>query len=146
MHQQQSPSLSSSDTMIFFQSIRKFYQTLGVCSLQFNKTYSFNGRIVFFYFTAIVVWISEICFCLFEAKSVIDYGKSSYALTIQLTIFWEFSTTIWQISNISSLIEKYEMFIEKSKRMFDIEILKINFNSIFDLKKNRIVKWIGCVH
>lgn len=59
--------------------------------------------------------ISEIAFCRFEATSVADYGKSFYAFVSQFSAFWDFITTIWQISNILKLIEKYEMFILKSK-------------------------------
>lgn len=101
--------------MNFFQSIQKFYETLGVCSLLLNQTHSFNMKIFFFYFAIALVEISEIAFCLFEAASVADYGRSFYAFVIQSSVFWDFITTIWQISNNLKLIGKYEMFIAKSK-------------------------------
>lgn len=101
--------------MNFFQSIQKFYQTLGVCSLQFNRTYSFNVKIFSFYFAIVIVLFSETAFCLFEAASVADYGKLFYGFVIQLSAFWDFVTSIWQISNILKLIGNYEIFIAKSE-------------------------------
>lgn len=133
--------------MNFLQSIRKFYQALGVCSHCSDQTYSFNLRICLMYFVIAFVFICEIAFCRFEAESVADYGKSFYAFVTQLTCFWDFTTTIWQIERILKLIGKYEIFIAKSKCRCEsgnrIKFLTIILTS-FQLE--RIANWFGYIH
>lgn len=132
-HISQLSQLQSLPTMNFFQSVRKFYETLGICSLHLNQTYFFNVKIFFFYFVIAFVWISEIAFCLFEAASVADYGKSFYAFVTQFSLFWGFLTTIWLISNILKLIGRYEMFIAKSKWHGFWCLLNVDFINILFL-------------
>lgn len=67
------------------------------------------------YTTIAIVCMSEIAFCLLEATSVADYGKSFYGFVQLFGNLLDFITTIWQISNIEKLIKKYEMFILKRK-------------------------------
>lgn len=134
--------------MFFFQAIRTFYQRLGVCSPQYDQTYSCNSRIVFVYLTIIMVFMSETAYCVFEAHSIIDYGKSFYAFTMRITVFWEFLTTIWQMSNILNLMGQYELFIEKSK--CDSKIV-MNFQMArkmirFFSRAYRTAPWIGNIH
>lgn len=117
--------------MNFFQSVQRFYQSLGVCSLRLNQTYSFNLRIFLIYLVIALVFISEIAFCQFEAESVTDYGRSFFAFVIQISCCWDFTTTIWQISNILKLIEKYEKFIAKSKLPREFWFHTFSFLAIF---------------
>lgn len=102
-------------TMKLFQSVRKFYQTIGIDLPQSNQKCLFNIKNVVPLLCTTHVFISALCAFLFEVKSIPEYGIAFYvSITgFSMTIF--FFMIISNMPNIFQLIAGFEGFIEKSK-------------------------------
>lgn len=60
--------------MKFFESVRKFFQTIGIYPPNPNQINPFNWKIVSIFWYIALVSTSTLSFFLFEAKSLQDYG------------------------------------------------------------------------
>lgn len=100
-------------TMQLFQLVLKHLQTMGIYSIQSNKTHSFNSRILFFSLFIMLLFTAMTVYFLFGAKTIPEYANSFYRSIAELSVFMDFGLTIWLLPNILMMIENYENFIEK---------------------------------
>lgn len=108
-------SLKSSDVMKLFQSVQKYYRTLGVYAPQSNQNYAFNWRNLVVLFALTQGFIFTMAFCLLQAKTVREYGDSFYVSVTEFADAIYFLSNIWKMRKFFKLIEQFENFIEKSK-------------------------------
>ena len=113
-------------TIKLFQFIRYSYQTTNIYLSQTNANYSHNVKPLLILFSFIQLSIASAAFLLFKAKSIGDLAYS-YCTTLSLVCCTPFLIiNALKKSNILNLIEKLEVFIEKSKLLMSGKFTKIN--------------------
>lgn len=98
-----------------FQSIQKYFQTIGICPSDSSKLDSFNWRIFLALFCYAQQIASASVFFICQAKSVLDYGCSFYTSISMTYCVYYFVILIRQKPQILELIESCEAFIEHRK-------------------------------
>lgn len=84
---------------------------------------------LFFILGPIQLIISSCAFFLFQAKSIREYIQSlNVTMTLTICVIL-ISISKWKMDDILKLIEKFEQFIEKRKRMHKYSHEKCNFSS-----------------
>lgn len=100
-----------------FQFLQKSYKTLGICPSQDHEGLAFNTRNVIFLFCYAQMFLSVLAFFIFKADTMLEYGNSFFMFETQFYIAMDFLVLMWRITNILELIEEFEEFIEKSKKI-----------------------------
>lgn len=101
--------------MKLFQSLQTFYRMMGIYPSQTDKMPSFNFRNLFIPLNLLVLFILQIGFFLFKAKSIVERAETFYSSLTIIGCMMIFLLQFWEMTNILELIEKFEKFIEKSK-------------------------------
>lgn len=108
---------------------------------QSNQNYTQNSKTLLFLLSFIQMFISSAAFFLFQAKSMQEYFKTlSVIITIFVCVIY-ISICKWKMVDILQLIEKFEEFIRKSKRMmsaYHSELSSFRFNLWIQFYCNRI--------
>lgn len=87
---------------------------MGVCPLKPN---SINLRFSAFFVPIFLIFISTAGAILFgESSSIIQKAQTVAVVISEIASMVDFMLYFWEISNIVNLIEKYELFIVKSKQ------------------------------
>lgn len=100
-----------------FQSLRKYFQILGIFSSGWNESRLLNSRNVFVLSWYIQATATALTYTLSEATTIVEYGLEYYALSSELVTIFAISSHICQMASISKFVENSEGFIEKSKSM-----------------------------
>lgn len=95
-----------------FQTVRKSFHQMGI-----DSPFSFNFRNLFLLLALFQAVVTSFIYILLEAKSMPEYGIAFYSCVTALAAMTVFLIDIWKFSDFSKLFAKYEMFIEKSKRI-----------------------------
>lgn len=104
--------------MDLFQSIRKFWQTMGIKPSDPNQVHPFNARNLFFISSLIMICISTTAFLIFRAETLLEYGSCLYWSLSEHVMLVNILIDIWRIPIIFKMIEACERFIEMSKLTF----------------------------
>lgn len=97
-----------------FQSIQKFYRTLGI--YPDPQSNLFNYRNLFAIFCYLLNGISALAYFLLEANTISEYGATFFTFISEVYILYFLFVQMWQMPNILKLIASFEKFIEESKR------------------------------
>lgn len=105
--------------MKIFQSVCKFYRNASIQTLS-HSDYYHNFRFYYWKYLIYIVLplgasISAMAYFLFKAHSIVEHADSFYVFSTGLANAIITTISIWKISNIFQLIEKFEEFIEKSE-------------------------------
>lgn len=104
--------------MKLFLTILEFYQIMGIFLPKSGEKCSFNWKNVFFMYISTQSIVPITAFLLFQpSKTVYECGISIYVIISGLVFLLYFLIQMWQMSDILSAIETYEVFIEKSKQL-----------------------------
>lgn len=98
-----------------FRSVQEYNRAMGIYPRHSNQKWSFNAINLFFLIGFAQMGIGAAAYSFFQAKSTIEYGGCFYSYTTESAIASYYLIQMWQINNISRLIEDYQAFIEKSK-------------------------------
>lgn len=101
--------------MELFQSVRRYWHTMGIYSVELSQSSITNWKALFFAVSIMLLLISSTSFFLLKSTSVYEYGYSLYASSSEFNILIDFSITVWQMPNTLKFIANCENFIEKSK-------------------------------
>lgn len=100
------------------QLTQKVYQDMGTYPLQSNQNWrSINWRNIFILFSFIQMFIFSLAFLIFEAKTIIEAGTCFYAVITEICCSIFYLIHMWKTQKILKLIENFEIFIEKCKRI-----------------------------
>lgn len=114
-------------TMKLFQQVRKIFQVLGIHPIQHGENTRINVRNMLIAGSMGSGGVLTAAYCLFQAKTVKEYGDSFYAAVTDFLTTMYFLTLFWKMEKLVKLIEKYEEFIQK--RIIS-NINWINFNEM----------------
>lgn len=120
-------TFDSARTMKFLQTVRKYFQLLGIHPPPDNRTSPFNSKNAFVLCTLVLGLTTASIFGISEAKSVTDYGLSFFSFATHLSLSIHFAAAVWRITSISKLIDDIEELIERSKFKFVNKNSKIIF-------------------
>lgn len=98
-----------------FQSLRKYFETLGTLSPETEDNHPFNWRNTFVLFGYFQLFASVLAFTMFEATQVVEFGLNYYGYMTEVLCAFAITTQIYRMVDILELIENCEEFIEKSK-------------------------------
>lgn len=101
--------------MKLFQSIKEFHRKLGLDPPQPGENSSINSKNLLVLLSIALGAILTAAFCVFEAETVLDYGKSYFASGTEFFNVGCFVSNIWKWQNTWKTIEKLETFIQKSR-------------------------------
>lgn len=93
-------AVAMSGSIHLFQSVQKSYKTLGIYPCQTNKTVAFNSRNLFVLFCLAQASVLLGGFCLFEAKTMQEFGSSFFMFLTQFYMIFSFSALICRKENI----------------------------------------------
>lgn len=100
--------------MKLFQTVQKLYEKMGIYHpIQHNK--SFNKRNLIFLLAMFLFFVSATGALLFQELSIIQRAQTFVVSISEITCMVNVLTCIWKRAKIFNLIEKLEIFIEKSK-------------------------------
>lgn len=88
---------------------------MGIYPHHSNQWRSLNAVNLFFLIGFVQMSIATVAYSYFKAKSTIEYGACFYAYTTESAVASHYLIQLWQINNISTLIEHFQAFIEKRK-------------------------------
>lgn len=109
--------MAGPDTIQLFQSVRTFYQKIGIKHSSKSQQYSsYNCKNLFAFFAITQIFTTSTAFFLFEAKTLQEYSTSFYGSITELDCLIYFATNFFKLRNILDLIENYDKFIAKSKQ------------------------------
>lgn len=98
-----------------FQSLRKYFQTLGTLSPESNENHRFNPRNVFVLCCYIQMFASVLAFTMLKATAVVEFGLNYYGYMTEVLCVFAILTQIYCMVDILALVESCEKFIEMSK-------------------------------
>lgn len=104
--------------MKLFQSVRKFYENMGLYPLQTQQKCQFNPRIFCILLIMSLFFVSMMDTFLFEATTITEYAESFYGSLTVLACIMNFLTSFWKTTNIYTFIEKLEKFVENRELFF----------------------------
>lgn len=100
-----------------FQSVRKFYQNIGIYPSQPNQNCSPNAKNILIFSSLILLGILSSAFFLFQAKSIGEYGFSFYTSISELNIAVVVTLLALEMPKLLNLIDGMEQFITRSKQI-----------------------------
>lgn len=114
--------------MKVLQCVQNSYRMLGIHRPQPNRPSSMSSKNLLILLIMVQAFISTTAFCLFDGKTVSDYGYSFYTSVTVLFNTGYFLVNIWKIETILVLIERIEGFIGKRKQtlLFPSKIIEPN--------------------
>lgn len=98
-----------------FQSLRKYFQTLGTLSPKSENRHPFNLRNTFVLFCYFQMFASVLAFTMFKATTVVEFGLNYYGYMTEVLCAFVILTQIYRMVDILELIGKCEQFMQKSK-------------------------------
>lgn len=98
----------------FFVNVRKFFHKLGIDSSQMNSKWGLNWKNLLFLYSQIQIFVLTIAFCLYDAKTMFDYGCCAYISISELACFFYYSLQLLEIAYILEWIKKVDGLIGKS--------------------------------
>lgn len=98
-----------------FQTVKKLLNMMGIYSPQQNPNSRFHIKMFIFSFLIPSAFIQSFGFFLYGAESLFDYGISFYGAVTSLAVFITYALLIWKRANIYTEIERFDVFIGKSK-------------------------------
>lgn len=108
-----------------FQSTRKFFDILGVCSRseKLSNLSHIKKCVIFLLFTQYSITLTS--FLLFEANTFNEYADSFYAVATSSLLFFTLTEIVRKKTQIFHLIDNYERIIQKRNKKKNRQI---NFN------------------
>lgn len=125
--------------MKLFHHIRKWFETLGVYPVQWQRKSLWNERNLFVIISLVQMFISSLAYFLYEAKSIGEYADSFFMVFTNVVCVVFFSISIFKMSSIHMLIGEFEQFIEKSEFMAKLYANK-NVNKIKSKKNSNFLR------
>lgn len=109
--------MASSNSIQLFQFIKKFGQTIGICTPRSNRNrYALNSKNwIFAIFTAQYA-MATVAFIVYDAKSVVELGIALVQLNNTIISMLVYFIINWKMDDILKFCESCERFIEKSKQ------------------------------
>lgn len=101
--------------MKIFQSIQKYFATLGIQPLQFDQKYSINVRSLMIWLLMFIPVIDGNIPQFYKAKNFEDYTNGIYDISITIENSYDFGIHIWVAAKLFTFIENFEKIIEKSE-------------------------------
>lgn len=108
-------TMVSHRTIQLFQTVKGFYNTMGIYSPQTDQILPFNWKLLFFLWNMIQAFIGMIAYILFESSSSAELGLLCFGLICFIYSFSELLISLWRIPEILKFIELCEQFVEKRK-------------------------------
>lgn len=105
--------IMSDTTIKLFQSVREYYQMLGIS----KQNYSFNWRSFIVFSIILLDFIATATYFLFKTNINVDYAEtlqSFYFSSTEFNFLVAFAVNFWKMSNIFMLFESLEKTIQKS--------------------------------
>lgn len=101
-----------------FQNLREYYQTMGIYLPNSSiRRHYLNQRNSFFLTCYTQLLITSMLFLLFEAETTLEFGAALYAVLAESFCIWYFLIKMYKMPKILQLIDKFDAFMEKSKRI-----------------------------
>lgn len=98
-----------------FHTTQMFCKALGLDTPRLHcLKHSLNAKTVFHLIFLAQLFVSSSAFFFFDAKTIDEYGMSFYVSITYLSFTINIMTFAWQMTNITTQIEKYEEFTKKS--------------------------------
>lgn len=110
-------------TVTLFQSVQKYYQSMGIYPTLPNEKYSFNSMSVLILISMLVIFIPSSAFFFLKAETKEENFNTFYISSTVLTYICCFIINIWKITKVRELIARAENSISKSKLHFLIFFL-----------------------
>lgn len=110
-----------------FQSLQNNQRLMGIYTIEFNQLAPFSFINVFFLLSFAHFGIPATLFFVFKANSFKDYAESSYAYMTGAANTCFYILQMIHITNLDTLIKKFEGFIEQSKWKLWILTFEIPF-------------------
>lgn len=104
--------MSGNDSIKLFTFLRRIHQLMGIGPPQQN---AINLRNLFMFLSATIGFVSIAAYFLFKAHSVEEYVNTFHVLVTSLVFLLYFSEIVWQMPNITALIQQFVEFIVESK-------------------------------
>lgn len=101
--------------MELFQSVRQFWQTMGIKPPHPNQIHPFNARNLIFILSLTTMCASSMAFLLFQANISIEYGMCSFTSLSGVCMLLDVLITIWRMPIIIEMIDVCEEFIKMSE-------------------------------
>lgn len=114
------PQIKNNDSkkIRLFSFLQKIYQNIGISPPQFNQNHNpFNLKNCLIPFCLTQFLITSAAYLLFEANSMIEYGRTSFTCTTLVFCSVIYSMLFWQMETILNYIGNCEEFIEKSESL-----------------------------
>lgn len=115
--------------MKLFQSIKGFHRMLGLHPPQSAENPLINPKNLLVLLSIALGAILTAAFCVFEAETVPEFGKSYFASATELFNAGCFASNIWKWPNTWKTIEKLETFIQKSRSKANVIFLPSSSSS-----------------
>lgn len=108
------------DSIKLFHSVQKCFKLAGFIPQESNPCgyCTFNWRNLFHLFSLGLMLLTASTFFFFKARTVYEYGASYTGSNIIVATLLYYIVFMFKTKNILLLIERYERFIEKSKKSF----------------------------
>lgn len=110
-------SMKKPIAMKLFQSVQKFYETMGIFPSQHIQRYRYNLRNAFFLISASLMFISTTGYLLFETATFLERAESFYAAITVANCVVYFIVQFTKREETFALIGLFEEFI--NKRMYE---------------------------
>lgn len=107
-----------SGTMKLFQSVRAYYQAVGIYPSTSVQNYTFSWRSFAIFFILTIEFLATSTYFLFKTNINIDYVETLQAFYFSSTSFnflISFVVNFCKMSNIFKLMDRFEVTIESSK-------------------------------
>lgn len=102
--------------MLLLQSVRKYFEIIGIYSPFASQSFSkWNWRIVAFFISLCQLIISSIAFMLIKAETAAEYGYSFCQALNGFSGMANVSIFLWKRGNIFKLLERFEAFVDRSE-------------------------------
>lgn len=105
-------------TVTLFQSVQKYYQSMGIYPTLPNEKYSFNWMSFLILISMLVIFIPSTAFFFLKAETNEENYNTLYVSSSVLTYIGCFIINIWKITKVRELIAIAENSISKSKLYF----------------------------
>lgn len=109
--------------MPLFQSVRHFYEILGIHPTQYNQSCTINWKNVLVLLSLGQLFFSTLAFCLFKAKSIKEHADSYFTCMTGLDCIIHFVVLAKKITKTLALIEQYNDFIENGELNIFTELM-----------------------
>lgn len=103
--------------MKIFESLRQYYEFVGISSTQTRK-HPFNIRNVAILAIFAQFGMTTMAYLLFEAKTIREFADSFYAASTTAGVSNVFTWNIYNMANIYQLIDNCDAIVQERKQIF----------------------------